>query len=144
MNAEDSRIVVDPMSGLLIVKSSSLGDITMYDKSKDNGVPKVLNKQGFSIDVAGNPMSYNFHGIMDSIYNILNYEGYSDADIRRLTGKSKSQLSREELELLDSYLPQYYNSLIESLFTGISDANNAVTMSHGKSSESANVVIPRS
>lgn len=144
MNAGDSRIAVDPMSGLLVVKSSSLGDITMYDKSKDNGIPKVLNKQGFSIDVAGNPMSYNFYGIMDSIYNILNYDGYSDADIRRLTGKSKSQLSREELELLDSYLPQYYNSLIESLFTGISDANNAVTMSHGKSSESANVVIPRS
>ena len=142
MNDKKSSIMVDPRSGLLIV-GSSLGNIMMYDKSVDNGTPRILNKQPFYIETPGEPLTYNFEQIMDSLNYLLTNDDYSDRDIFKITGKHKKDLTRDERDILDAYIAQYYNSLVNSLFDGLTDANNAVTPAHGGSSESANVYIPR-
>lgn len=121
---KNSRITLDPLSGRLLIqqtKRPELGNIILYDLNRDGDASRVLSNQPFYMGVNGRTVKSSFTELMKQINDLTRYEhlysGY------------------------DEYQP-YYESLIETLFSGLASANNAVTMSHGTSSEKANTYIP--
>lgn len=121
---KNSRITLDPLSGRLMVQQSvkpELGNIVLYDLGRDGAASRILGDQPFYMGVNGKTVRSSFTDLMKQINDLARYEhlysGYED------------------------YQP-YYESLIETLFSGLASANNAVTMSHGNSSEKANTYVP--
>ena len=121
---KQSRIVLDPMSGRLMVeqmKRPELGNIVLYDIDRDGNAPRILGGQNFYSNQGGQLVRDNLYSLMNKIQE-LTWHDYLYQD--------------------DDYYAPYYESLIETLFSGLTTANNAVTMSHGTSSDKANVYIP--
>lgn len=121
---KNSRITLDPLSGTLMIQQSKqpeLGNIILYDLNRDGAAPKILGDQKFYYNVNGQTVTSSFAELMQQINQLTKYEHlYSGYE----------------------YYEPYYQSLIETLFSGLASANNAVTMSHGNSSEKMNTYVP--
>lgn len=121
MHSKDSRITLDPMSGRLMVQQTvrpELGNIILYDIERDGGTPRILGGQNFYGNYGGVETRDNLATLMAKIQELTWHDYLYDSNSSPLLG------------------------LVESLFSGLAAANNAVTMSHGSSSEKANVYIP--
>ena len=121
MHSKDSRITLDPMSGRLMVQQTvrpELGNIILYDIERDGGTPRILGGQNFYGNYGGVETKDNLATLMAKIQELTWHDYLYDSNTSPLLG------------------------LVESLFSGLTAANNAVTMSHGSSSEKANVYIP--
>lgn len=121
MHSKDSRITLDPMSGRLMVQQTvrpELGNIILYDIERDGGTPRILGGQNFYGNYGGVETKDNLATLMAKIQELTWHDYLYDSNTSPLLG------------------------LVESLFSGLTAANNAVTMSHGNSSEKANVYIP--
>ena len=121
MHSKDSRITLDPMSGRLMVQQTvrpELGNIILYDIERDGGAPRILGGQNFYGNYGGVETRDNLATLMAKIQELTWHDYLYDSNTSPLLG------------------------LVESLFSGLTAANNAVTMSHGNASEKANVYIP--
>lgn len=121
MHSKDSRITLDPMSGRLMVQQTvrpELGNIILYDIERDGGTPRILGGQNFYGNYGGVETRDNLATLMAKIQELTWHDYLYDSNTSPLLG------------------------LVESLFSGLTAANNAVTMSHGNASEKANVYIP--
>lgn len=121
MHSKDSRITLDPMSGRLMVQQTvrpELGNIILYDIERDGGTPRILGGQNFYGNYGGVETRDNLATLMAKIQELTWHDYLYDNNSSPLLG------------------------LVESLFSGLTAANNAVTMSHGSSSDKANVYIP--
>ena len=121
MHSKDSRITLDPMSGRLMVQQivrPELGNIILYDIERDGGTPRILGGQNFYGNYGGVETRDNLATLMAKIQELTWHDYLYDSSTSPLLG------------------------LVESLFSGLTAANNAVTMSHGSSSDKANVYIP--
>ena len=121
MHSKDSRITLDPMSGRLMVQQTvkpELGNIILYDIERDGGTPRILGGQNFYGNYGGVETRDNLATLMAKIQELTWHDYLYDSNTSPLLG------------------------LVESLFSGLTAANNAVTMSHGSSSDKANVYIP--
>jgi len=121
MHSKDSRITLDPMSGRLMVQQTvrpELGNIILYDIERDGGAPRILGGQNFYGNYGGVETRDNLATLMAKIQELTWHDYLYDSNTSPLLG------------------------LVESLFSGLTAANNAVTMSHGSASEKANVYIP--
>lgn len=121
MHSKDSRITLDPMSGRLMVQQTvrpELGNIILYDIERDGGTPRILGGQNFYGNYGGVETRDNLATLMAKIQELTWHDYLYDSNSSPLLG------------------------LVESLFSGLTAANNAVTMSHGSSSDKANVYIP--
>lgn len=121
MHSKDSRITLDPMSGRLMVQQTvrpELGNIILYDIERDGGTPRILGGQNFYGNYGGIETRDNLATLMAKIQELTWHDYLYDSNTSPLLG------------------------LVESLFSGLAAANNAVTMSHGNASEKANVYIP--
>lgn len=121
MHSKDSRITLDPMSGRLMVQQTvrpELGNIILYDMERDGGTPRILGGQNFYGNYGGVETRDNLATLMAKIQELTWHDYLYDSNTSPLLG------------------------LVESLFSGLTAANNAVTMSHGNASEKANVYIP--
>ena len=121
MHSKDSRITLDPMSGRLMVQQTvrpELGNIILYDIERDGDTPRILGGQNFYGNYGGVETRDNLATLMAKIQELTWHDYLYDSNTSPLLG------------------------LVESLFSGLAAANNAVTMSHGNASEKANVYIP--
>lgn len=121
MHSKESRITLDPMSGRLMVQQTvkpELGNIILYDIERDGGTPRILGGQNFYGNYGGVETKDNLATLMAKIQELTWHDYLYDSNTSPLLG------------------------LVESLFSGLTAANNAVTMSHGNASEKANVYIP--
>ena len=121
MHSKYSRITLDPMSGRLMVQQTvrpELGNIILYDIERDGGTPRILGGQNFYGNYGGVETKDNLATLMAKIQELTWHDYLYDSNTSPLLG------------------------LVESLFSGLTAANNAVTMSHGNASEKANVYIP--
>jgi len=121
MHSKDSRITLDPMSGRLMVQQTvrpELGNIILYDIERDGGTPRILGGQNFYGNYGGVETRDNLATLMAKIQELTWHDYLYDSNTSPLLG------------------------LVESLFSGLTAANNAVTMSHGSASDKANVYIP--
>lgn len=121
MHSKDSRITLDPMSGRLMVQQTvrpELGNIILYDIERDGSTPRILGGQNFYGNYGGVETKDNLATLMAKIQELTWHDYLYDSNTSPLLG------------------------LVESLFSGLTAANNAVTMSHGNASEKANVYIP--
>lgn len=144
LNDKNSKISIDPISGIVYIsqtENSELGDIILYDRSRDNGKSRVLNNQTFSTNIFGRKVDYKFAELIDTLSDIARYDRLSARDLQKMTGMNPADLSNDDIAYLNSLSNEYAGALREAFFSGIVGINNAVSPSHSQSGEAYNTSI---